>query len=136
MIEAFTKAWFSNLHTMRAKFEAKHPEDYKDVVRAVIEMLAYTEVGDLGSKPDPNRIHEIDEGDYQGTLVYVIGAQGYQPSDYFYVRVAYGSCSGCDTLQRIRAYMDGPPNDDQVRDYMTLALHIVQKLRLMDGETA
>jgi hypothetical protein len=31
----------------------------------------------------------------------------------------------------IRSYSDGPPQDEQVRDYMTLALHIVQGLREM-----
>lgn len=129
MIEAFTKAWFANLHTMREKFTAKHPDDYKDVVKAVVEMLA--DASDDYDKPDPERIHEIDDGHYQGTLVYVIGASGYQPSRYWYVKVSYGSCSGCDTLQAISDYSSEPPNDTQVSEYMTLALHIVQGLREM-----
>ena len=133
MIEAFTRAWFANLHTMREKFTAKHPDDYKDIVRAVVEMLA--DASDEYDKPDPERIHEIDDGDYQGTLAYVIGGSGYQPSRYWYVKVSYGSCSGCDTLQAICDYTNGePPNDGQVRDYMTLALHIVQGLREMGGD--
>lgn len=134
MIEEFTKAWFANLHTMREKFTAKHPEDYKDVVRAVIEMLAAA--SDDYDKPDPERIHSIDDGDYQGTLVYVIAASGYQPSRYWYVRISYGSCSGCDTLQAISGYSSEPPNDEQVSEYMTLALHVVQGLREMGGEVA
>lgn len=134
MIEAFTKAWFANLHTMREKFTAKHPEDYKEVVRAVVEMLAAA--SDEYDKPDPERIHVIDDGECQGTLVYVIGGSGYQPSRYWYVKVSYGSCSGCDTLQAICGYSDRPPNDDQVRDYMTLALHIVQGLREMGDSEA
>lgn len=129
MIEAFTKAWFANLHTMREKFTAKHPDDYKDVVKAVVEMLA--DASDDYDKPDPERIHEIDDGHYQGTLVYVIGASGYQPSRYWYVKVSYGSCSVCDTLQAISGYSSEPPNDTQVSEYMTLALHIVQGLREM-----
>jgi hypothetical protein len=121
VIEQFTKAWFANLHTMREKFTAEHPEDYKAIVRSVVEVL------DGGM--DPNRIHEIDDGDYQGTLVYLIGAAGYQPSKYWCVTVGYGSCSGCDTLQAIREYSDAPPNDPQVTQYMQLALHIVQGLQ-------
>ena len=31
----------------------------------------------------------------------MIPEEGYQPSDYWYVRVSYGSCCGCDTLQSI-----------------------------------
>lgn len=69
----------------------------------------------------------------QGALVYVIGATGYQPDKYWYVKVGYGSCSGCDTLEAIREYQDGKPTERQVNKYMTLALHIVQGLRLMGG---
>ena len=134
MIEAFTKAWFANLHTMREKFTAKHPEDYKEVVRSVVEMLA--DASDDYDKPDPERIHEIDDGNYQGTLVYVIGGSGYQPSRYWYVKVSYGSCSGCDTLEAIRGYRNESPDEEQVREYMTLALHIVQGLREMGDSEA
>lgn len=133
MIEAFTKAWFANLHDMRAKFTEQHPEDYEAVVRAVIEMLAEVEDED-GYSPAPDRIHEINDGDYQGTLVYVVGAMGYQPSRYWYVQVSYGSCSGCDTLEAIRGYSAEKPDEDQVKEYMTLALHVVQGLRRMGGE--
>jgi ABC-type nitrate/sulfonate/bicarbonate transport system substrate-binding protein len=132
MIETFTKAWFANLHTMRENFTNKHPENYKEIVQAVVEMLA--NASDNYDKPDHTRVHEIDDGDYQGTLVYVIGAQGYQPSTYWYVKVSYGSCSGCDTLQRIAGYSNDSPNEAQIRDYMTLALHIVQGLRVMGEE--
>ncbi len=135
MIEAFTKAWFANLHSMREKFTAKHPEDYKAVVRAVVEMLAAASNG-YDDTPDPQRIHEINDGDYQGTLLYVIAAQGYQPSTYWTVKVGYGSCSGCDTLQAISHYSDEPPNDGQVTQYMQLALHIVQGLRLVGDSEA
>jgi hypothetical protein len=139
MIEAFTKAWFANLHDMRAKFEANHPDDYKAVVKAVVEILPEDGLTDedggwAGSEqPDPERIHEINDGDYQGTLVYVIGAKGYQPSTYWFVRVGYGSCSGCDTLEAIRGYRDDKPDKDQVDQYMKLALDVVQGLRRMGG---
>ena len=134
MIEAFTKAWFANLHTMREKFTAKHPEEYKEVVRAVVEMLAGA--SDEYEKPDPERIHAIDDGNYQGTLIFVIGCSGYQPGRYWYVKVGYGSCSGCDTLQAISGYSGEPPNNEQVSEYMTLALHIVQGLREMGDSEA
>lgn len=129
MIEKFTQAWFANLHAMREKFTAKHPDNYKEVVRAVVEMLA-SQIDEYEA-PDPSRIHEIDDGDYQGTLVYVIGCGGYQPSRYWYVKVSYGSCSGCDTLQAISEYSSEAPNKEQVDQYMTLALHIIQGLREM-----
>ena len=134
MIEEFTKAWFANLHKMREKFTAKHPKDYKEIVCSVVEMLSLSDGGYSWEKPDPERIHEIDDGDYQGTLVYVIAAQGYQPSQYWYLKIAYGTCSVCDTLKRINDFDSDSPNDDQVSQYMTLALHIIQGLREIGGE--
>lgn len=109
---------------LRKKFAAAHPEDYAAVVKAVVEVVS----DDL----DPERVHAIDDGHYQGTLVFVIAEAGYQPSRYWYVMVAYGSCSGCDTLEGIRKYDDDPPTEKQIDLYMTLALHVVQGLKEMD----
>jgi len=139
MIEKFTKRWFERKDTVQEKFEAKLPSSYSDIVLAVVEML--NDEGEYET-PDPARIHEIDDGDYQGTLVYVIGAAIYQPSTYWYVKVGYGSCSVCDTLQAI---LDGDWGleteeekkawkDKAVSKLMTLALHIVQGLKLMGDE--
>jgi hypothetical protein len=125
MIKEFVEKWESNKVKVEQKFQQTHPENYEDVVKAVIEILG---AGNDYDVPDPERIHAINDGDYQGTLLFVIGAKGYQPNDYWVVKVFYGSCSGCDTLQGIRDYEDDPPNPEQVKDYMALALHIVQGL--------
>lgn len=133
MISQFVAAWDARKEEVRAIFAAKHPSNYIDIVRAVVSILAPKE--EYGT-PDPERITQIDHGDYQGTLLFVIGAQGYQPSDFWFVKVYYGSCSGCDTLQAIQGYEDGVPSEDQVNQYMMLALHIVQGIKTMDGEPA
>jgi hypothetical protein len=132
MIDEFVKAWDARKGEIEAKFRAKHPDDYKEIVRNVIEIL--TDGKKYSGNPDPKNIHEIDDGDYQGTLVYVIPEEGYQPDTYWYVKVFYGSCSGCDTLQAITGYSNEPPTEKQVKEYMMLALHIVQGLKKM-GET-
>ena len=133
MIKAFTDAWLANQSVLREKFAAKHPDNYMAVVRAVVEILANAD--DHGDNPDPRRIHEIDDGGYNGALAYVIGASGYERRRYWCVKIRYGTCSQCDTLKGIHDLndlSDGPPNEEQVRDYMTLAMHIVQGLREMD----
>ena len=132
MIQEFVNRYMYKKDLLAATF-AKHPGDYKEIVKNVISII--TDADDYGDfNPDPERIHEIDDGGYQGILVYVIGAKGYQPSDYWYVKVGYGSCSGCDTLKSINGYSDEPPTDAQLKAYMTLALHIVQGLKKMgDG---
>lgn len=127
MIQEFVDAFMAKKPQLKAMFAKAHPGEYMDIVKSVVEVIS----DDDYDVPDPGRIHQIDDGEYQGTLVFVIGAKGYQPSKYWYVYVDYGSCSGCDTLQAIHEYSDEPPNEGQINDYMTLALHIVQGIKEM-----
>lgn len=129
MISEFVKAWDQDKNKIKDFFEKNHPENYIDIVRHVVKMLSESDLTGFGDyeKPDPDRIHEIDDGDGRGTLVYVIGGGGYQTNKYWYVKVEYGSCCGCDTLEYIR----GETGEERVRQYMMLALHIIQGLRLM-----
>ena len=133
MIEAFTKAWDERKHEIEIKFQNGHPSSYQDIVEAVIWIL---DDSDDFNNPDPGRITVIDHGDYQGNFLFIIAADGYQPRDYWFVMVGYGSCSGCDALADISS--DGEyselPNEQQVKDYMTLALHILQGLKVLGGE--
>jgi len=78
-------------------------------------------------------VHLIDDGDYQGVLLFVIASGGYQPSEYWTTSVWYGSCSGCDTFQSI---MEDSDYDRRINDYMTLALHITQKLKKIELDPA
>lgn len=125
-----------------ARFDAKREEvrgnlrkllidknwfDYIDIVKIVIEA-----VHDGYGSPNPEKIHEIDDGDYQGTLLFVIPSDNYQPYTYWYVKVDYGSCSGCDTLMAILEGDFGNTIDEKVDNLFTLALHIIQGLKRMD----
>lgn len=130
MIEKFVKRWEEKKHLLQEKYRKERPDSYRDVVRNVVEILHdENEYGCI----DPNRIHEIDDGNYQGTLVFVIASSDYQPDDYWYVRVYYGSCSGCDTLERLRGW-DDDISEEETKGYMTLSLHVVQRLKKMDDE--
>lgn len=133
MIKQFVLKWEENKNKLKEKYSTTHPESYDSILKDVISIV--TSEGDYDDfNPDPKRIHVIDDGDYQGTRLFVIGAKGYQPSDYWYVNVSYGSCSGCDTFQSICDYSDEAPNAEQVEGYMTLALHFVQGLKKMGDE--
>lgn len=133
MIKEFIERFEAGKGALREDLEKAHPENYKELVTKVVRIIGD---GSDYRQPDPDRIHEIDDGDYQGTLVYVIGASGYQPETYWYVKVGYGSCSGCDTLQAIEGYSCEPPDEDQVNQYMTLATHILQGLKRMGDDDA
>ena len=126
MIKKFVERWEEKKHLVEAEFREAHPRNYGEIVETIISSLFLEGEYD---DPDPGRITEIDDGDYQGTLLYVIASNAYQPHVYWAVKVYYGSCSGCDTLEGIRGYRDGPPDENQVKDYMALALHIVQNLK-------
>lgn len=130
MIQKFVDLWDKNKEQLRDVFKERHPLDYAELLKEVITILQNHNYNDL----DPERIHPIDDGDYQGTLLFIIGVKGYQPSDYYFVKISYGSCFGCDTLERIRDYSSDTPTESQVNDYMTLALHIVQNIKTIEGE--
>lgn len=142
MIQKFVDRFMKRKDILREMFSAKHPDNYKEVVTTVIKVIAErdgdnkyqdTKYKDLQA----DMIVEIDHGSYQGTLLYLIPDNDYQPHDYYYVKVLYGTCSGCDTLQSIKESHYGAPlpTNNQVDQYMTLALHIVQNLKKLDGDS-
>lgn len=107
MIQEFVDKWNNGASAaVRAQIAQKHVTSYTELVRMVVEALA--EGSEYGGM-DASKIHQIDDGDYQGTLLFVIPENTYQPSTYWAVKVYYGSCSGCDTLQAIHSYNDEPP---------------------------
>ena len=71
MEKSLVKRYFENKGQVLKTFTEKHPEDYAEIVEAVVKAISGDDVGHFGL-PDPERIHQIDDGDYQGTLVFVI----------------------------------------------------------------
>ena len=127
MIQEFIDRFMDKKDDLRAVFAEKHPEDYIDIVRAIVNLLH--DPSDYRSI-DPARIHQIDYGEgFSGALIFVIASSGYQPDQFWYTMVDYGSCTGCDALLSIRGYGHEKPTDEQISDYMTLALHILQKMK-------
>lgn len=101
--------------------------NYIDLVKMVVEIIFNT---DSYTTYNVNEITEIDNGDYQGTLLFLIPVKTYQPceSEYLMTYVGYGSCSGCDTLQNIQSfvdYEDEAVSDRVIADFMTLCKDIV-----------
>lgn len=133
MIQRFVDEFMAERAQLRAVFAARRPRNYREIVEAVVRLLS--ETSHNGALLDPERITEIDHGSHQGTLLYVVAETGYPPGTYWAVAVHYGSCSGCDTLESIRDYSrdDFPPTDQQLDQYLILALHIVQGLRQISG---
>lgn len=131
MIQDFIDRFMENKDTLRATFAERHPKNYEDVVINTIKAIS----DNATSGPDPENIIEMSHGSYQGTNLYIMPDKDeYADTDFWYVCVSYGSCSGCDTLESIQSdgdYTD-TPNEKQVDDYMTLALHIAQAIKKLD----
>jgi hypothetical protein len=133
MIHKFVARFMDGKTELRNQFKENEPTQYKDIVKAVITLVR--DEDDYEYNPDPDNITIINDGDYQGTLLFVIPESTYQPRNYWYVKVWYGSCSGCDTLYGIQGDRNWDvevPTEGQLDDYMTLALHIVQNLKKME----
>ena len=96
--------------------------EYKDLVKLTVMFILNDE-----NEWDVNKIKEIDDGDYQGTLLYLIPEDTYQPnsSEYLMTFVEYGSCSACDTLQTIQCYLDVRSRDKSIDDLMNLCKDLI-----------
>lgn len=127
MIQEYVESYYRNKETLALEIKANLPKNYQQLVTMVFKMLADDECVNL--KPDITKIREIDDGVYQGTLIYIAPEITWQPSTYIYCKIWYGSCSGCDTIQGI---LESKYSEEiKCTEYMMLALHIIQKTRIM-----
>ena len=139
MITEIIQKWEENKLKLEEYFKTTKQEqytDYKTIVQKIFELIINTSEDDYENFAI-GKMTVIDDGDYQGTQIFIIPKDTYQPSaeDYIVTDTYYGSCSGCDTLQGISSYDDELPSESQVKEYMTLALHLVQKMHwLSSGE--
>lgn len=100
---------------------------YLDLVKLSFDCIYNKHLPNNISTINTKRIHMIDDGNYQGTYLYVIPFATYEPAEYEYLMtyVGYGSCAGCDTLQGIQGYADGNLTEEQVKEFMTLCKDIL-----------
>ena len=97
---------------------------YTNILKVTLQVMFEDDYDEGYGYPNYENIHVIDDGDYQGMLLFIVPEYGYQPSVYWKFTVFYGSCSYCDTLQSILE--DNDDKDQQIMDLMTLALHMIQ----------
>ena len=134
MEKYFINVWEENKQKLEDYFRTNIQEeysDYKNIFQKILELVV-DGYKDNNFKCELDNIKVIDYGDYQGTLIFIFCEDSYQPNtdETYYTSVYYGSCSGCDTLQGIADYnYDETPNEEQIKDYMSLALHMVQHIK-------
>lgn len=139
MIKEFCLAWEKNKDKLEEYFRKTRQEEYgnyEDIVKLLFDIVINPSIECDHYRLDTENILVIDDGDYQGTQVFILHRDQYQPSveDYVYTNTYYGSCSGCDTLLSINEYEDGLPSESQINDYMDLCLHLLQRCHYMIDE--
>lgn len=123
--------WNNNKDFLEAKLR-EHTTlyncSYEDIVKLVVEHVLNN--GDDDYRWSTDGITMIDDGDYQGTLLFLIPQKTYQPSEYEYLMtyIGYGSCSVCDYLQSIQPWEKRNLNDDEVKSFMGLCKDILTNM--------
>lgn len=134
MIKYCLDKWNANhkrLEAVLAADTALNKCDYKYLVKLVVKHILNGPADSvIDDEWDAENITEVDNGDYQGTLLFLIPRNTYQPSEYEYLMTYtwYGSCSGCDTLQSIQNYGEEPINDRQLKMFMALCKDLVTNM--------
>ena len=135
MIEEFVKSWDKYKHRLEEYYRQTNLcklSRYENIVTAVFDQVINPGCDGFGEF-DTDKMVVIDNGDFQGTMLYILHRDFYQPTveNYVYTHNYYGSCSGCDTLLGICGYGDGLPDSNQVAELMTLSLHILQRAKYL-----
>lgn len=134
MLKILSQKWDKNKDLLKKALRKKNDfadneevygyvnERYIWLVRLAFDIIYNT--GEEDKVLDINHITQIDNGDYQGTLLFLIPFYVYQPSEYDYLMtyVGYGSCSGCDVLYAISEMKS---DEEKIEQYMKLCKDII-----------
>lgn len=133
MIKYALKKWSENKDALRNAIQQTEKDkrctwDYEEIVKLVCRYIFNENVSREEPMINVDGITMIDNGDYQGTLLFMLPFDAYQPAEYEYLMtyVGYGSCSGCDTLQSIQADdEDDETEKEMVDSYLGICKDIV-----------
>ena len=146
MIQEFIDAWDENNKELLRLFKTESPTSYQDIVEKLVMVVLnpYLEEDENGvcyplcQGLNISKMTVIDDGDYQGITIYIIPCDTYQPNknNYYITDNYYGSCSGCDTFEGIRADYNlwDKKEADKVgaaKEFHTLALHLLQSFKCL-----
>ncbi len=101
--------------------------DYAHLVELVVNNILNDEEGGYRNTWNASKITVIDNGDYQGTLLFLIPKNRYQPgeNEYLMTYANYGSCSVCDALMGAQC---GGDAQQQLKDFMLLCKDLVTNM--------
>ena len=128
MILNYVKQWKERKHLLEQWLTKNEPNYYQDIYETLFRLVVTKPDSQFNKEWDWKRLKVLDDGEYQGNQIFILCSNSYQPylDDYIFTSVTYGSCSVCDTFQAIQESED---KAERVKQYMTLALHMVQETK-------
>ena len=131
MIQRYIDAFQKNKDKLGKKLiqELGNYSSYQTLLKLTIETAINPELDEY-SKLDTDNITYIDNGHYQGTEIYVIPEDTYQPSidKHIFTHNYYGSCSGCDTLL---SALHGTDQKEKKEKLLKICLHLVERMNTL-----
>ena len=137
MEEIIINQWDAHKRELKLFFETHLMSDYDDYEKIFMLVIKLILNGEGNSMNISDKFYVIDDGNWQGTQLFICHEAVYQPEmeNYYITDNYYGSCSGCDTLMGIIEYdEDKYPSEQQVKKFMQLALNMVQKMKCLGGK--
>ena len=138
MIKYALKKWNENKDVLRNAIQQTEKDkrsvwNYNDIVKLVCRYIFNENATDKDPKINIEGITMIDNGGYQGTLLFILPFDTDHPAEYEYLMtyVGYGSCSECDNLQRLQRIQSAEiccnvkSTDDLTSGYMALCKDVV-----------
>ena len=128
MIKICKERWALKEKDLREKFSSMTAKEITDLEYSTLVAITMDIVLNCDElKLDIENIHEIDDGNYQGTLLYLIPFKTYQPleDEYLMTNVSYGSCSGCDTLLGITGYCVKNVTEEMINQLVALCKDLI-----------
>lgn len=127
MLKILLKKWNKNKGLLEEKLRTKPMNyQYKDLVKLTFDTIYNSGENDYHKI----RLFKTIGGEnYSGDLVFMLsfGFDDEEVDSLLLTYVKYGSCCGCDTLQRIVAFSEenDKPNESQLKDLMMLCKDII-----------
>lgn len=132
MLKVMKKCWDLNKNKLRDTLASRTDLNscgYEDLVKLTFDNIYNSSNRGYGMKLNTDCITVINDGDYQGTLLFAIPFDTYQPdeSEYILTYIGYGSCSGCDALQAAQSYSweEEKLTPEQLADFMCICKDLI-----------
>lgn len=125
MIQTFIDRFIDRKYKLREIFSNNTLENYFELVKIVIDLISDDNRGICH-----NSITEISSGGRSGSLLYIIkNKYEYDDPEFWYIKIRYGSCPGCDAFEQA---IHINTNDQRIDDLISLSLHIVESIKILE----